>query len=185
MQFHLIGVRPDLTQRQDGLKLRDGHIAHGDLPHKAGTLELLHLAPCRHKVLHKKWTAVGIAAVAGAASGVIVWERPVQDIEVQIVKPQIFQGLLTAGDHLTFAMHIVPHLADNGQRVTLHKALIKRPPENTADLPFIAVHAGTVKGAVTAADCLIDRPCDGLLIVSVGPKGPKANFIQHYVHPLF
>ena len=152
MQFHLDDRRLDPAQGQDRLQLRDRHAAHADVLRQAHIHQALHLPPGVHELIHGEGLAVRVPAVAVAARCMIVRERPVDEVEVQVIQAQILQGLCAGQQDIALAVHVVPYLGGDEELFALHHAFLHRVLEHLADQVFVAVNGRAVEQAVAAAD---------------------------------
>ena len=94
----------------------------------------------------------GILAARGniAARRMKIWKRPMDEIEVEIIEPQIGERLLAGGDHVLRGVLVVPELGGNPQLLPLD-ARGHHFSQRAADLSFIAVNGGAVEVPVTNA----------------------------------
>ena len=82
----------------------------------------------------------------------IIGEGPVDEVEVQIIQPQIPERLGAGEEHVSLAVHIVPHFGGDEELFPLHHAFPHGFLKDLADQVLIAVHGRAVKQAVSAAD---------------------------------
>ena len=152
MQFHLDHGGLDPAQRQDRFQFRNCHAAHADVLRQAHVHQAFHLAPGVHELFHGEGLAVRIPAVTVAARCMIVRERPVDKVEVQIVQAQILQGLRAGKQDISLAVHIIPDLGGDEKFFAFHNAFLHRILKDLADQVLVTVHGSAVKQPVAAAD---------------------------------
>ena len=99
--------------------------------------QLLHLAPRLHVVFVDVGPGVGRCASHVAAGRMKVRERPVHQIEIQVVEPQVGERLAAGGDHIGFGVLVVPQLRGDPEFLALTPP--RRISRATADLGLVAV----------------------------------------------
>lgn len=87
MKLHLQSRRFDPAERQNSLKLRNGHITHADVAHQPLINQLFTLTPGFHELFHREGPGIRVSGVAAAARCMIVREGPVNEKEVDGLKP--------------------------------------------------------------------------------------------------
>ena len=83
----------------------------------------------------------------------VVGERPVHQIEVEVVQAEVGQRIL-AGAH-DVVVTVVPHFGSDPEVLALHDSLVEERFERSSDLFFIAVDGGAVDVAVACLDGLV------------------------------
>ena len=72
-----------------------------------------HLSPACHKFFMNIRSGVRITCVAITSRCMIIRERPVYKVKIQIIQMKIFQRLCTGKKYISFSMHIIPYLGNN------------------------------------------------------------------------
>ena len=103
MQFQFDHCRSDLTQRQNRLQFGYGHIAHTQIPYQAHCVKPLEPPPCFHEFFQGKRRRVRVTGIAVTMRRMIIAERPMHEICIQIFQAQIVQRLRAGKQHLVFS----------------------------------------------------------------------------------
>ena len=73
-------------------------------------------------------------------------------IEIQVIQPQILQGLRAGQQDVPLPVHIVPDFGSDKQFLPFHRAFLHRIFKHPADQVLVAVYGRAVKQTVPAAD---------------------------------
>src|SRR2546425_2868133 len=103
-----------------------------------------------------------------------IWEGPVDQVEVQVIKPQICERLATGSDDVIFAMLVIPQLRSDPQllalKMTPHYLL-----ECVSNLMFVAVDGCTIEVPIANCRRPFDRGCNFTCRNMVGAEGSRAD----------
>ena len=110
MQFHFVGRRLDTRVTQQQLEFGDGHVAGPNMAHQPQINQILQLPPRLHVILVDIRLARAGRARTLDPRRMIIGERPVDQVQVEIVQLQVFERLLAGGDNLLFGVLVVPQL---------------------------------------------------------------------------
>ena len=112
--------------------------------------QLLALSPGCHKLFHGKRLGIRISGISVTPGSMIIRERPVNKIQINIGKSQILQALAAGFQHFSLSMHIVPYLTCDKQFLSSYYTVIKEILQNFSDLRLILIHSRAVNQAIAA-----------------------------------
>ena len=104
------------------------------MAHQAQIHQLFHLAPGLHEVLVDVGLGVGTARAHVAAGRMEIGKRPVDQVHVQVIEPQVGERLAARGDHIDFGVLVVPQLGGDPEFLALDAAGAWIVAERCADL---------------------------------------------------
>ena len=113
------------------------------------------LSPSAHVALVNIGDRVGIAGADIAMRRMMIGKRPVNEIEVEIVEPEVVKGFLAGGDNVSFSVPVVPDLGCDPKLVTFDAGahdVLKR----LTDQVFVAVDGGAVEVAIAERRGVLD-----------------------------
>jgi hypothetical protein len=147
MQFHFVHRRPDARVAQQQFSL--GMVMF-DVPMwrvKPEIHQLFHLPPGAHEILVDVGPRVRAARFHGASGRMEVGKRPVDQVHVEVVEPQVGERLPAGRDHVALGMLVVPELGDDPQ-IFAPQAAAERRGERVSDTRFVAVDRSAIDVAV-------------------------------------
>src|ERR1035437_6754656 len=100
----------------------------------------------------------------------VIGERPVYKIQVNIFELKILKRFLAGNENISLAVHVIPNFRCDEKFFALHDTVYNCLGKNTADKVLVAIYSGTVKHAVTAANCACNSIGNFGCSKSVGTK---------------
>ena len=85
--------------------------------------------------------------------------RPVHQIQIQIIKLQILQSLLQGRQNVLTGVRVVPKFGNDKQFLSFYVAFVHRIGQGLSDFLFIAVYRRAVNMPIT----ILDGPAHGLI----------------------
>ncbi len=110
VQLHLVAGGLDFRIPQHPLHFRYRHVGGADVAHQAELHQPFHRAPRLHVLPVDVGARVRVVVVFGAARRVVVRERPVHQVEVEEIQPQVPQGFFAGFNHVAVFVLVVPDL---------------------------------------------------------------------------
>ena len=109
------------------------------------------------------------AGIDGATRGMEIGERPVDEIEVEIVQLQIVEGLAEGGDDVFFGVFVIPELGSDPEFLAFDAA-VDDGGQGGADEVFVGINGSTVEMAVPDG-CGLAHGCgNGFIGCVIGPS---------------
>jgi hypothetical protein len=120
------------------------------------------------------WNGIRIPGADIASRRMMIRERPMHEIQIEIVEAQITKGLLACGDDVVFAVFVVPQLGRDPQVLPPNPGIGNRL-QRFADVLFVPIDRGAVKVPVSQFHCEAYRIGDGTMGHVIGAKGPESD----------
>lgn len=154
MELHLVCSGRDCGIAKEQLEFGDRHVRCPDVSHQTSIHESLHLLPGGH--IRVMDIARGIAMALGyvGTSRMMIRERPVHQVQIEIVELEIPQALFTRCFDLV--VHVVPHLRGDPQLVSVDASRFRRR-QARADQVLVAIDRSTIEVAVSPCASVDDR----------------------------
>mmetsp|Transcript_9107 Transcript_9107/g.20127 ORF Transcript_9107/g.20127 Transcript_9107/m.20127 type:complete len:244 (-) Transcript_9107:9-740(-) len=172
MDFHLVDERQDAGPRRELVQQRHGEVGDADAAHQPGRDQILHGGP---GVVHADVVdqVLAVAAVVdrlvrppaitvGRERHVPHRGRPVYQVQIEIVRAQVREGLAEGRLHV-FRPHVDPRqlrhqkqvLAGERFRLAAATAVVRHPavdlvPQGVADRVLVEIHGGAVDAPVVS-----------------------------------
>ena len=146
VELNLVHGRPDAGLPQERMEGGNAEVAHPDVAAEALLHSGFHRGPGGREGQFLKRDQI-----IGCLRQPHPWPQghgPVDQIEVEVIQPQIGQGLLQGRLHILGGMGAVPQLGGDPELLPPHQALAECNVERFTDLGFIAVDGGRVDVAI-------------------------------------
>ena len=174
VHLHLVGRRLDAGIAQQQAQLGDGHVGGADVANEALSHCSLELPPRREVAFVTVGLRSRIARADIDAGCVMVGERPVDQVQVQVLETQVVEGLPQRGEDILGRVPVIPELGRDPEVLARHAAGLD-PLERCSDLRFVPVHGCAVEVAVAHGCGAQHGLCDRGSGDVVGPEGPEAD----------
>jgi hypothetical protein len=120
------------------------------------------------------WDGMRIPGTDIASWRMMVRERPMYEIEIEIVETQITKGLLACGDDVALTVFVVPQLGCDPQ-VVLPNPGIENRLQRLADEVLVPIDRGAVEMPVSQIHREANCIGDGRVWRVIGTKGTESD----------
>jgi len=171
MKLHLVACRPDVRIAQDQLQLRHGHIGCAQVPNQPFVRKPLHRTPRLHKLLVDVPVRIRAARRHLTPGWVEVPKRPMHQIQIQVLEPQVPQRLPARCRYILRRVPVVPKLRRDPHLVPRRRPL-QHMAQTLPDRRLIAIHRRAIEVTVPGPRRISYCSRDAGRVYLVGPKRP-------------
>lgn len=178
MNLDLIDVGLDLGELEQLLEPFNGPVRDTNGLGLAFLVELLHCPPCGLGVLGEVFQddVLSIRADLGLLLRLLLCgNRPVDQVEVDVVDPELLQGVLKRPDDILVAVQVVPDLGADENILALDRGvLLEEILDGIADLVLVLVEPGAIQVSVSGLESTSDSVV-GLAFSTLAGEGSEPN----------
>lgn len=178
MNLDLIDVGLDLGELEQLLEPFNGPVRDTNGLGLAFLVELLHCPPCGLGVLGEVFQddVLSIRADLGLLLRLLLCgNRPVDQVEVDVVDLELLQGVLKRPDDILVAVQVVPDLGADENILALDRGvLLEEILDGIADLVLVLVEPGAIQVSVSGLESTSDSVV-GLAFSTLAGEGSEPN----------